>query len=325
MNRKAAGAEPHLKVVSRPSLYTSDAPASSEKNVSILASLEPERPARTISRTWSLLILMSLLLLTLSYWAYANALFSRPLEIPAWMETALNLSKSGRAVAQPVSRPIVAKLPVETPVEEPRTATIVTEPVAPVNSEPVQAKPVEQLAKLEAEPPKKKVSETQVVSSPVVVEAKPPVQKAAGSEPASNKKVAANKKNPEIAEPAPAAKIVKTDTTKSSKDGDVDLIAALLTRVSRPDPATKEVKPKAVSAPAKVNSNAAQTSGKRQPEPNRDIVARTAEDSTESLLKRCKALGFIEGELCRIRICSKLWGVDPACPVPEQTPLPMVN
>ena len=46
----------------------------------------------------------------------------------------------------------------------------------------------------------------------------------------------------------------------------------------------------------------------------RDIVVRNAGQSTEALVKRCRALGFLEGELCRIRICSGLWGSDPACP-----------
>ena len=47
---------------------------------------------------------------------------------------------------------------------------------------------------------------------------------------------------------------------------------------------------------------------------NRDIVVRTAGQSTEALVKRCRALGLLEGELCRVRICSGLWGSDPACP-----------
>ena len=47
---------------------------------------------------------------------------------------------------------------------------------------------------------------------------------------------------------------------------------------------------------------------------DRDIVVRNVEQSTESLVKRCRALGFLEGELCRLRICSGLWGIDPACP-----------
>jgi hypothetical protein len=47
---------------------------------------------------------------------------------------------------------------------------------------------------------------------------------------------------------------------------------------------------------------------------NRDIVLRTSGESTNSLLKKCDALGFFEGQLCRLRICSGLWGKEDACP-----------
>jgi hypothetical protein len=42
-------------------------------------------------------------------------------------------------------------------------------------------------------------------------------------------------------------------------------------------------------------------------------------ETTEALVKRCLALGFLEGQLCRIRICSGLWGKDSACPSGAQT------
>jgi hypothetical protein len=47
---------------------------------------------------------------------------------------------------------------------------------------------------------------------------------------------------------------------------------------------------------------------------NREIVMRTPGESIQSLINRCRALGLIEGELCRVRICSGIWGKDPACP-----------
>jgi hypothetical protein len=48
-------------------------------------------------------------------------------------------------------------------------------------------------------------------------------------------------------------------------------------------------------------------------EPGRDIVERKPNDCSESLLLRCKQLGFIEGQLCRWRICSGRWDSDAAC------------
>lgn len=46
---------------------------------------------------------------------------------------------------------------------------------------------------------------------------------------------------------------------------------------------------------------------------NRDVVARGAAEPTDSLLKRCSSLGFLEGQLCRMRICSGQWDTDMAC------------
>ena len=47
--------------------------------------------------------------------------------------------------------------------------------------------------------------------------------------------------------------------------------------------------------------------------PVRDVVLRTEEEETASLLRRCKQLGMIEGMLCRSRICSGRWDSDAAC------------
>jgi hypothetical protein len=53
------------------------------------------------------------------------------------------------------------------------------------------------------------------------------------------------------------------------------------------------------------------------PERSRDVVEREKGDSTAQLLARCKQLGLIEGMLCRSRICSGSWDVDPACGAPS--------
>ena len=44
------------------------------------------------------------------------------------------------------------------------------------------------------------------------------------------------------------------------------------------------------------------------------VVERTAGASTADLIRKCEEFGPLEGLLCRIRICSDLWGIDPACP-----------
>lgn len=97
--------------------------------------------------------------------------------------------------------------------------------------------------------------------------------------------------------PAPQSK----QLPRSKTDTDVALLTALVTAASEGEPAQ--------SAPS-VSSEAG-TKGNR---PNRDIVERTANDSTESLLARCKRLGFLEGSLCHWRICSGQES-NPACKV----------
>jgi len=101
------------------------------------------------------------------------------------------------------------------------------------------------------------------------------------------------------------------------KDKDVDLIAALLTHVSGGSTQRQSEAPKkssANSAPTRTSSAALAGKRERNPGTNRDIVTPVPGESTESLVKRCRALGFFEGELCRVRVCSGLWGKEPACP-----------
>jgi hypothetical protein len=46
---------------------------------------------------------------------------------------------------------------------------------------------------------------------------------------------------------------------------------------------------------------------------SRDVVLRTPNASTESLLARCRALSAPESDYCHARICSGVWAKEPAC------------
>lgn len=48
---------------------------------------------------------------------------------------------------------------------------------------------------------------------------------------------------------------------------------------------------------------------------NSDMVIRTQNDITESLVKGCGRLILVEGRLYRVRICSGFRGKEAACPV----------
>lgn len=80
--------------------------------------------------------------------------------------------------------------------------------------------------------------------------------------------------------------------------------------------AVVEDKRKASAAPP-VAVQAAVTAPARS---SKAVVERTAGASTADLIRKCEEFGPLEGLLCRIRICSDLWGIDPACPAQSKPP-----
>lgn len=106
----------------------------------------------------------------------------------------------------------------------------------------------------------------------------------------------------------------KAAKTDKRDDSDVDLIKALVER-------SGEVERKRTPRDTAGNGNGQKpaqnqaTSPRQNEARNVDVVERKNGESTASLLKRCHALGFMEGEFCRWRICSGRWDSDPACKV----------
>ena len=120
-----------------------------------------------------------------------------------------------------------------------------------------------------------------------------------------------------------AAASSKVAARGSGRDKDVDLIAALLSHVSSSSKASVGEGAKerlSASNTARTLSAGGTTKRERKAVSNRDVVTQASGESTESLVARCRALGFIEGELCRVRVCSGLWGKDPGCPSNDPTP-----
>jgi hypothetical protein len=112
-------------------------------------------------------------------------------------------------------------------------------------------------------------------------------------------------------------------TPAEAPDKDVNLLAALLAHnnglsgppgsVARPLLTAKPDTTPALQKTNAVGLPASEKASRTSTVPSRDVVERQASESTSALLKRCGTLGFIEGELCRIRICSGLWDTDAAC------------
>lgn len=138
---------------------------------------------------------------------------------------------------------------------------------------------------------------------------------------------------PRAPNPAPQSikpGVVPAKPQTANPDRDVALLTALVahgspppaqrsapqaTRQAQPSPRTAEATPKGTK---NVQSASAATAVKTR-EPNRDIVERNPNDTTDALLQRCKQLGFFEGEFCRWRICSGRWDSDAACKMPQST------
>lgn len=103
-------------------------------------------------------------------------------------------------------------------------------------------------------------------------------------------------------------------STSKTPDSDVDLIEALVRHVDRKSIAEQGRVAMESSNSRPPISAAATAAVATQHDPKRDIVEVSPNSTTADLVRRCKALGFLEGELCRWRICGNLWGTDPACP-----------
>lgn len=98
----------------------------------------------------------------------------------------------------------------------------------------------------------------------------------------------------------PAARPAKA---ASPRDPDVDLLEALVSHVAGSG--------RGRAAPAPTPRLAAPPDAG----PARDVVLQQDPPlPTGELVQRCMQLGGLEARLCRARICSGLWGRDPACP-----------
>jgi hypothetical protein len=100
-------------------------------------------------------------------------------------------------------------------------------------------------------------------------------------------------------------------TNSKQNDTDVDLLAALMAHSKQPSTAISATGTAShLPAPASTSGNntlAANTTRLKQ------VVLRTQTLSTSDLVRQCGELGWLEGWLCKRRICSELWDKDPAC------------
>lgn len=165
---------------------------------------------------------------------------------------------------------------------EPQSAPL--QPPQPAARRDPAAEPFRQSATANPEPAPAAaiVNETPVQPGPAPLPLPPPssAKRAArphAAQPAPDQRAARHRP------PAPAP---HQAAASAAPDGDVVLLTALVAHAS------KQAPPQARVADAQADGS------------NHDVVLPKENETTESLLQRCKQLGFIEGMLCRSRICA---------------------
>lgn len=289
MNHSGGGREAVGLGQGRPSLYGNAPTGGTTEICSMLDALETPKRSTLLLRVFTVLLLVFMLI---SIGAVVVSRYVYAIPVKAWIDANLR-----DQITKPSARTVSA-----TPSNNQISSSSKPGPAAILDDTPAKESPNERPAATlvtEAEPVVPSQAPPQVTRN---AEKESPIAGAQGKSAAAKK---SGKKKVEARTAASSSSGMKKEKN-AVKDKDVDLIAALLSHVvhSRASPASE--KGNGVSGVSGVS--------KRAQEPARDIVLQSPGESTEALVRRCQNLGFLEGQLCRIRICSGLWGVDPACP-----------
>jgi hypothetical protein len=324
MKTRTAATNTNPKLGRGPSLYGVETPGKDPlEGLSILGALEPGRSRARAGRRGLLALLTALLLLPATYLVATSSVLRQSIPLLALATPGFEAGSAKERAASSASASPTATAPP--PVAEAASAaTITTEPFAdkpapqeaPAASYPETGLSLAQLAAVVA--PKTEYAPEPAKASAVTVASARPTQTPRRKETKDLTLAAtARAKRTDAGRQAVAQAHASANTARDSKnkekDKDVDLIAALLTHISRPGAANKDATPKPSRTSTPSLTLAVSASKREDRASNRDIVVQTAGESRESLLSRCRSLGLLEGELCRIRICSGSWGTDPAC------------
>lgn len=316
MSAKLAGVATPVKP-GKPSLYNNvPAGAGNSQGGSILGELESSRPRRM--KRGALLAVLLCIGAALAGWQALQGRTGESTLAPTVL-LATPAAKKVRSEPDQLTAPVkplpVAGLPAPAP------AAIVQDIPLPVTPPPVAKLPPALMAD---NPPLTQTLPTgdgQLAKNDVVVPASAGVsattdrQAALADTPKNAASASAEKPAVRLATKAAVPEKKAVAKTSSGKDGDVELIAALLKRVSdKPQSTVGEAGPKPLSGEGqKRTAPVSQKTGKKTGA-SRASVAHKPADAIEMELKRCNSLGFIESEMCRLRACTGRWGNHPGCP-----------
>jgi hypothetical protein len=313
-----------------PSLYGVETPGKDPlEGLRILGTLESGRSRSGVGKVGVAVLLIVLLLLPASYLIVTSPSVRQSL--PQFRQMAKELTGKGGKDRPIASSAIESSVTVASTAvtQEDDRATIVMDPASvpsavqeALAASIAESRPIHVQLPVIMEPEVEQAKTPEPVPEPAhvgptVVQAAP-ARRAVPAHPRSTRPAAiARSRRDEhkqtAAGRAPVGAVKDARYKENGKDKRVDLNGAALTHISRPGEAISDVTTKQGPMSALA---VATTSGKRDGQGvNRDIVLPSPGESRESLIGRCRSLGFLEGELCRIRICSGSWGNDPACPM----------
>lgn len=294
----------------RPSLYIERGSVGpeGEETFNILDSIEPARKRYVFGKR-----MIPAVLLVAATVIGAGILLGDADKFPRISEVPQPTVQRTAVLTPPDSSLAAASLPAE--VEQAQSATgegaVSDDEPIPSSAASVSASEIA-MTELKAEPVLAAAAPVEMSKAVPAKPKKARVQRLAGK---SDRKLASREKS---AEKKSQLKRSTGQLAKPSrKDKDVELIAALLTHVS-PSGASGQQSTQKKGKPGDETAMSPVSGGGKAAKPGQDVIVRSPGDSTADLVKRCQALGFIEGQLCRARICAGHWGKDPACPSATQ-------
>ena len=289
-------------VAPRPTLFAAPGRALSDPSDAqrLLTSLLPAAPARR----WP----------AVPRWAVAGAI-----ALLAGAAVAVWAVSSGRSVAggEPEHAvPLAAAHPVVTSASAAQRVS----PVAP-SAEPAA---LPQGARIEVESPAPVIA---AASAPVrdpfqaLSSTTPAAQPAASAQPV-HAAISATPAKTQAAQPAAVAPApVGAAPAKAAGDSDVDLIEAVMARVTGASAAGAGAVSKAAAKPAASDKSAPKVKPGKPAKATKPVAAEAHEAghagsvSLAEQVQQCRAAGWLDGLLCRNRVCEGHWGADAACPV----------
>jgi hypothetical protein len=226
---------------------------------------------------------------------------------PLVSSSASTADKTTESAAKPSAPAIITN---DIPAAKPAPSAPVEKPVVLAEAKPAKAPTVKTVKPVVSQPKVAAVAAPKIVDAPKVAAAPAPPVKLAMADPDELNTTMKMRGVVQPPRPVQQGEVIYSTppaatsnsaspapASKNKRDADVDMLTAMMVYSER-----QEV----IVVPA---ANAPRANAKREAADKKNKAPTTA-----TLLGQCQALGWLEGELCRLRVCENRWGLDPACP-----------